>query len=333
MHDRLTDMLECPACHGELTWQISDHRQERIESAEAQCRNCGSSYPTREGIGVFLTPDLPRDDLWEQMDSWLTPYLREHPEIERQLMETPLETLGPADQSFRASVLDDRGQFDLAKVVRDQATPVYTAEHLAASASQMDFVLERLSAADGLIVDLASGAGHLVEEMARELARPLVATDFSPNILRRDRVRWEHFGLYDRISLLAFDARRTPFKDGAVETMTSYVGLANIREPGPLLEELRRVVDGALLAVSHFYDEESQANAEVIREAQLETALYRAAALAAFAAAGWEVEVANAFPALARPTPRSAILGAGIDGLPVTETMLEFCVLVANGAT
>ena len=71
--------------------------------------------------------DLPRHDLWEQMDSWLT-HLREHPEIERRLMDGPLETLGPADQRFRAGALDDRGQFDLAKEVRDQATPVYTAQ-------------------------------------------------------------------------------------------------------------------------------------------------------------------------------------------------------------
>ncbi len=129
---------------------------------------------------------------------------------------------------------------------------------------------------------------------------------------------------------MAFDARRTPFRDGAVETMTSCLGLPNIEEPGALLEELHRIVGGVFLAISHFYDEEDQAHAQMIREAQLETSLYRTAALQAFADAGWQVEVTNPCSALAKPTPRSALLDAGIDGFPVAQTILEFCVLIAR---
>jgi uncharacterized protein YbaR (Trm112 family) len=330
MHDYLIGMLECPACHGELDWNICEHRGTRVETADSRCRACDASYPVREGIGIFLTADLSRDDLWAQMDSWLPKYLREHPDIERLLMESPLAELDPADQRFRANVLEERGQFDEAKAAREAAVPIYTAEHLSASASQTDFIIERLSSGTGPVVDLASGAGALVEEMARRLTRPVVATDFSPSILRRDRVRLEHFGLYDRISLIAFDARRTPFKDRVVKTMTSNVGLSNIRDPGALLEELRRIVDGHFLSICHFFDEEDEANAEAIRELRLESS-YRSATMKAFTGAGWKVEAANAVSARAKPTPRSTLLGAGIDGLPVVDTVLEFCVLVAEG--
>jgi len=329
MHDYLIEMLECPACHGELAWTITERRGRRVETAEGKCRACDASYPTREGIGMFLTSDLSRDDLWEQMDSWLTRHLQEHPEIERRLMEPPLESLDPADQRFRANVLEDRGQFDQAKAIRESAVPVYTEEHLSASASQTDYVIERLSSSDGPVIDLASGAGGLVEEMARKLTRPLVATDFSPTILRRDRVRLTHFGLYDRVSLLAFDARQTPFKDGVVETMTSNVGLSNIREPGDVLKELRRIVEGQFLSICHFFDEEDEANAAMIRELQLES-LYRSATIKAFTDAGWKVEVENDVSARAKPTPHSTLLDAGIDGLPVTETIMEFCTLLAK---
>jgi hypothetical protein len=151
-------------------------------------------------------------------------------------------------------------------------------------------------------------------------------------VLRRDR-RWlESFGLYEPVSLLAFDARRTPFKDGVVKTMTTNLGLPNIEEPGPLLRELRRVVGGTFLAISHFYPEDDQANAATIRQAGLSAVLFRRAALEHFVAAGWQVEVANLCTGSACPTPASAVLeGAGIDGLPVAETMLEWCVLVAQG--
>jgi len=66
-----------------------------------------------------------------------------------------------------------------------------------------------------------------------------VATDYSPHVLRQDRRRLVSFGLYDKISLLAFDARRTPFKNGAVETLTTNVGLSNVENPRNLLKELR----------------------------------------------------------------------------------------------
>jgi hypothetical protein len=180
-------------------------------------------------------------------------------------------------------------------------------------------------------VDLASGRGVLVERLARELQRPIVATDFSPRVLRRDR-RWLEFrGLGDWVSLLTCDARRTPFQSGAIETLTTNLGLPNVREPGDVLRELRRITAGTFLAVSHFYPADDQANAAAIRQAGLAAFLFRDAALAQFAAAGWPVEMVNQYVGPACPTPTGVVLeGAGIDSLPVAATELEWCVLVAR---
>jgi len=332
MQTYLIDILQCPARHGELQWHITDRHDDRIEAADARCSACAATYPVREGIGVFLTPDLPRDDLWEQVDSRLAQYLHQHPEVERQLMEVPPETLSPADQMFRALILDERGEYAAAKIAAELARArVYTPEYLACSDGQVQQAIEYLSLSAGPIVDLASGLGHLVEEMARQLTQPVVATDFSPRVLRRDRRRLEFFGLYDRVSLLAFDARRTPFKDGTVKTLTTYQGLANIREPGKLLRELRRVVCGEFLALSIFYPEDDEANAEAITELGLADLLFRQTALEHFAEAGWEVEVIYSCTGKARPTPTGRVLeGAGIDALPVAETRLEWCTLLAK---
>ncbi len=332
MYDYLIEMLECPLCHGGLTWTIARRLESRVEEAEALCEGCGATYPIREGVALFLTPELPRKDLWEQVDSALTRYLREHPEVERQLMDVPLETLAPADQFFRALVLEERGLYAQAKAAEETATAgLYTPEYRACSESQFNYVVERLSVSDGPIVDLASGRGALVEKLATRRDRPLVVTDFSPRVLRRNRRCLEFFGLYDEVSLLAFDARRTPFKDGAVVTLTTYLGLPNIEEPADLLRELRRIVEGEFLAISHFFPEEDEVNAAAIREAGLSPLLFRRSALEHFGAAGWRVEAANVCTGKALLTPRSVLLdGAGIDGLPVAETVLEWCVLVAS---
>jgi uncharacterized protein YbaR (Trm112 family) len=332
MHTFLIEMLLCPACHSELSWEITQQSASRIESAEARCRGCSATYPVRKGIGLFLTPDLPRNDLWEQVDSQLIQYMHEHPESERQLLDLSLEELSPADQHIRGQILEAAGDFAQAKIAIDTANQgLYTAEYLACLHDQLNYVVEQLTSSEGPVVDLASGQGGLVEPMARRLDRPIVATDFSPNVLRRDR-RWlKSLNLYDTVSLLAFDARRTPFKDGTIGTMTTLLGLPNIEQPGALLKELRRVVCGKLIAICFFAPEDDAANIAPLREMGVDTMLVRSSTVESFRQAGWQVELSNLCRSRALPTPPSAVIeGFVIDGFPMSETTLEWCVLVAQ---
>jgi hypothetical protein len=113
--------------------------------------------------------------------------------------------------------------------------------------------------------------------------------------------------------------------------LTSYLGLSNIEEPGTLLRELRRIVSGTLIAVAQFFPENDEPNRGLIFQAGLQSMLYRRLALAAFAEVGFDVEVAAECTSDACPTPASVVLeGAGVDALPVAETSLEWCVLVAH---
>lgn len=332
MHDFLTEWLLCPKCHGELVWKIDERLGEHIESGLANCTNCGTEYQIREGIGLFLLPDLPRNDLWQNVDSAIVSYLGENPAIERRLMDVSLESLGPADQFFRAMVLDERGEFDLAaRAEVSSRAGSYTPEYLACSDSQVAYVLALASRHDGPVVDLASGRGHLIEPLAGMGERLVVATDFSPKVLRRNR-RWlEHAGLYERVSLLAFDARRTPFQDGSVEMMTTYVGLPNIESPSDLLVELRRIVGGIFAAVHHFYPPDDEANEQALKQLGLETLLLKRSAVEKFNQSGWQVKIANSCHGRALPTPIGVVIeGAGLDGLPVADTDLEWCVLLAE---
>ena len=332
MHTYLIEMLECPACHGQLDWIVAEQIEDRIEAAEAHCQACNAIYPVREGIGLFLRPEVQRNDLWEQVDSGLIQYLREHPEVERQLMDVPADSLAPADQFFRALVLEERGDYVEAQRLEELANKgLYTPQYINCRNSQLDYVVQWLSRTEGSIVDLASGRGYLVERLVRELKRPIVATDFSPRVLRRDRKWLKSFDLDERVSLLAFDARCTPFKDGAVATLTTNLGLPNIEEPGNLLRELRRIVNGTFLAISHFFPEEDEVNATAIHEAHLDALLYRRTALQHYADARWNVRVENARVGEASPTPPGVVLeSVRIDGLPVADTDLEWCVLAAS---
>jgi ubiquinone/menaquinone biosynthesis C-methylase UbiE len=208
---------------------------------------------------------------------------------------------------------------------------MYSEEYLACNESQMNYVIEHLSGANGPIVDLASGRGYLVEKLIQRLDQHVVITDFSLPVLRRDS-RWLEFnGWSERASLLAFDARRTPLKDGVIKNLTSNLGLPNVENPGEVLNELRRIVGGKFLAIMHFYPPEDRENADAIREIGLTSFTYRQTTLQGFDEAGWRVKLANRCAGRAAPTPTGVVLkGAAIDALPVAETTLEWCTLEAN---
>jgi uncharacterized protein YbaR (Trm112 family) len=332
MLEYVTGMLQCPDCAGELSWNIHKRREHRIWEATAECKQCGGKYPVREGIGVFLVgKDWRKEDLWAQLDSELLQYLQANPETEHLLMKSPVETLKPADQFFRARILEERGDFDAAKKILDKVDEgIYTQEYLDCYQRQMEYILDALGDSEGPLVDLASGRGGLVEQELKRHARPMIVSDLSPSVLQRDRKWLEHFELYDGVSLLAFDARHTPFKNRAIGTLTTNQGLANIRQPEGLLKELRRVVGGSFLATSLFYDPEDEANAGTINELHLDM-LFRENAVESFRRSGWKLSIENACIAHALPTPNAELLeGAGIDGLPVAATELEWATLVAR---
>ena len=332
MHSFVAEMLQCPACHGGLTWQVDSRENERVVHAEASCRSCSATYPVRDGIGIFLTPDLPRNDYWEASGSGLHNYLRDHPDIEQQLMGAPIESLNPTDQYFRASMLALAGRYAEAEDGQRIAfTGLYTQEQREVTRQQFEHLVGALAGYDGPIVDLACGTGQLAQTTLRRLPNPVLMTDFSPRVLRENRLRLMASGLYDKVSLLSFDARRTPFRDGVVRVMTTYAGLGNIEQPGALLRELRRAVSGHFLALSHFCPEDDPVNGDFLRQAGMEQMFFRRLALQNFTAAGWQVEMSHAVRARVVPTPPSDLIpDATVDGFPVAPSEFELCVLDAH---
>lgn len=334
MQKYLLTILECPKCHGKLEWDITDQSEDQIEAAEACCQDCSSTYPVRDGIAVFLATDLKRNDLWEQVDNRLDQMLKQYPEIEKRLMDVPLDTLGPVDQWFRGDVHQSRGDVEAAKSAHSVSYKgLHSAETIRCVENQMDYLINEISQFTGPIVDLASGSCGLVRRMLKALPNSIVVTDFSPTILVKNRKWLKEQGLYDRVSLLAIDARQTPFASDSISMLTTLVGLNNIQNPGNLLEELYRIVNGKLLAISNFYPEDDKENGALIEEGGLAETHYKEKLLNHFRNAEWAVEVKNSCHIETIPAPPGVVLeGARVDGLPVQSTYLEHCVLIGTNA-
>jgi uncharacterized protein YbaR (Trm112 family) len=283
--------LACPAC--------------RTPLAGTSCARCARTYPVVDGIPLLVEPGSAVRDLWEQTESGLSRVLRENPELERALLDPPAVELAPADAFLRALVLEERGGDD---EVESAFVRLHPAEVLECMTAQIDATCGRLAEERGLVVDLASGRGMLLERLRCVVPGTLVATDISPRVLRRARDRG--------IAAVACDVRRLPFGDGAVDCATTFLGLNNVEHPEGLVDELRRVAR-RLVAV-HVVYERGTANDEVLEELRLAPLAYRDSFLQALEDAGWDAALIASCSSTLPPAPVGVVLeGAVIDRLPV----------------
>ena len=328
MHKHYMDMLVCPLCHSELQWHIKEESEDRIIDAEVGCSSCKAQYEVRDEIAVFLTDQLSRNDLWEQGESGLEKYFKEEPQVYEKLMGTPEEDLNGADYWFKASYYEMKRDFATSsRMFKKAFERIYTQDYIDGWNSQMDFVIKNIRNNEP-IIDIASGKGYLIERFLKETENYIVATDFSPTILLRNKEYYKYKGLYNRLSLMAFDARKTPFKDNSISTMTSNMGIQNIEQPGEVISEMNRITKDTFMSVMFFVDKEDKVHMDLADKYGITAYATRDNAFETFKREGWNVNIVNSFMANVKPTPEGEILKGGrIDGFPIEETTFEFCVV------
>lgn len=328
MHKILENLLECPSCHGELKWVIQNENEKRIVNAEITCDSCQSKYHVKDEIAMFLTPDLVRNDLWQQVDHAVVTFFKEHENLLNQLGEKKPNDLNGADLWFLATYYEMQGHYDHAKELFDIAFPkVYSKEYLEIWHSHMDYIVNHIQD-DEFVVDIASGKGYLVEKILRNTDNLMVATDFSPTVLLRNKAYYQHLGLYDNLSLVAFDARRTPFKDGSVPLLTTNVGLSNIENAGNTISELDRISKNRFMFYLEFIDENDQDHMALLEKYGMSDLNRKSYCLNHFKGSSFSVDIAYSKTILKEPTPEGEILeGVGIDGIPIHTVEFECCVL------
>jgi demethylmenaquinone methyltransferase/2-methoxy-6-polyprenyl-1,4-benzoquinol methylase len=104
------------------------------------------------------------------------------------------------------------------------------------------------------VLDLAAGTGTSALSFTATGA-DCVACDFSLGMLRagQSRLVGHKQPGAGRLGLVAGDALRLPFRDGAFDAVTISFGLRNVADPGAALAEMRRVTrPGGRLVVCEF---------------------------------------------------------------------------------
>ncbi|SHK54744.1 Methyltransferase domain-containing protein [Hathewaya proteolytica DSM 3090] len=323
------DMLQCPKCHGQLQWNICEESESRIINAEVTCSQCGAKYEVKDEIGIFLTPDLQRNDYWEQGKGGLHEYLDSEPLKKEEFLSTDEDKLSPGDYWGKLFYIEEEKNYKKAhEMYRMALKKIYTTELMEAWDSQQTYVLKQLKGTTAPIVDIASGRAYFAELLLKNLPNEIMATDFSPTVLMRDKQYFQVNGMYDKLSLVAFDARRTPFKDNSVEYMTSNVGISNIENAGDVVKELHRICGKMFMPIMIFFKEQDTVHIDFMKKAGMESLATEKNALSYFSSQPWNCSVENSIDAHVKPTPTGVILDVlKIDGLPLEDTVDEYCVL------
>lgn len=97
MKDYLLDYLECPICHGNLSWKIIKSYGNEIDEAQATCESCANTYPVHKGIALFVDQKLTENDPWETIDRQLKMMFEQYPQIEHQLLHAQVNEMSPND--------------------------------------------------------------------------------------------------------------------------------------------------------------------------------------------------------------------------------------------
>jgi uncharacterized protein YbaR (Trm112 family) len=331
MHKQYMDMLVCPLCHNELKWNIKEENQERIINADIKCSSCQSEYEVRDEIAVFLTNNLSRNDLWEKGESELEKYLRENQDIYDKLMNTPEEELNGTDYWYKASCFEMKRDFiTSSRMFKSAFKKIYTRDYIEGWKSQIDFIVNKIED-DNPVIDIASGKGYLVEKLLEKTKNYVVATDFSPTILARNKEYYKFKGIYHRLSLISFDARKTPFRDISIMTLTINMGLQNIEQTGKVISEMNRITKRNFMSVMQFINEDDKVHMDLFNKFGIIDYGTRNKASETFERTDWDIKICNSYIADIEPTPRGEILEeASIDGFPIKNTKIEYCVMQAS---
>lgn len=265
------------------------------------------------GVLDFL---LSGEDQWALVGKG---FMNGQEELERRLFEPSEHELSPADRLIKAIALWYRGEFDdFQRLLRPSREALYTEEYNQAMTESLNRTVELIKKEQGLVLDLATGMGGLLEELLSSTEKEYLAVDISPSssfgLLQYLRYR----GWGERVVQIIAYAANLPLKDDSIDVIVSAIGFQNMQDSKKVFKEVRSV-SKKLIALCIFF-EDGDPNLAHVSDRGLHVSKEFVRGLEE---AGWNSRVENSVRVRAEPTPQSGILGIRPDMLPITSQQLN----------
>ncbi len=263
-------------------------------STALQCTNCGAIYSFVHGVYDCRTDEL----LADQTSFWM----------------------------ITDEILEEQQAFSAHKAQEDAWRADYQAkmnqETKDAERAQNDYAATLLQSMSGIVCDLATGQGRMLQKIFAANDRvKVVCTDIDPRILAWTRLEQK---LDDsRVSFVAVDGRNLSFRDDAFDYITSFHGFGNIPDSDVVAKELYRVLKkGGQLIILGSYIEVGSKSHDLAKQYHLDQGLVKENLIACLKGAGFvNIDSHIAASAVWAENP--------YDLIPVAGDTQHFCVIRA----
>src|SRR3989475_8420748 len=150
---------------------------------------------------------------------------------------------------------------------RDQFSKAGIAEQFAKSKvhSDMEFISKIICIAKldpgSIVLDVASGTGFVAVEFDHKTKGLVIGTDITREMLGWARKHAEKEAVNDHTTFLLAEGSRQPFPDQSFDNVVSRLALHHIRDPGPVVKEMARLVKqgGRIIIVDQISPEDEEA--------------------------------------------------------------------------
>jgi len=321
MHKALIPLLICPICHGKLKSRITRKDETHLIEGEFACKDCKRKYPIFDGIGVFLSGEETKEDLWKEQEDFATRFRKENPILFFLLTKTFLGNIKPEHHFIKGLLLEDE------KTLEQATRRIYTKDYLIGYEKTKEALREVEKDNPRIILEIACGRGGFFKPFIRSRQRKgvYVVTDFSPTVLRSNLKWLRKSGLDEEVTLMAFDAKAMPFRDNSIPAIVSNIGFPNIRNNGRAVNEVFRVlVSHGILITNFMFTTEQTKNYTKAKELGLDQFYTRKNVEEVFTKAGFRFSLEELYHGSVRPTP------GGIDYFPIVKDVYSFCVFRAT---
>lgn len=186
---------------------------------ELRCTGCGKKFSTREGVYILIDRKLSKIE-WR----W-----------DRRILS----------KKYRAEIMEGYIKL-LSEKVRE------------AQQEWWDASVPKINAVSGVVVDIATGLGIMLEKLLKGSIDFAIATDIDPNVLLSTKREFDQ-KLDKKAFYLATDVKHMALADEIADYVTSFAGTDNISDTEQVIREMYRILKpgGKVILMSSFADEQT----------------------------------------------------------------------------
>ena len=295
----------------------------KIIAGYAKCVECGETYPINNGIAVFLPNKWQNIKIWERSER-VAVQKKGTGEKKNILVGENIDK--PSEILKRIRIRNSQGEMrneDLYKRYMEVigmpdtlSKLCYLAQKCANEIDDMDYVL-----------DFASGKCLLAEVLNEISNCRTIVSDINPIIVMQAQQEFKRSDNYDKLSFMAFDMKKSPFRNKSIHTVTTLLGLQNIIPSKGIVDEIDRISD-VFFTISAYLTEKLPENMTVLNKFHIADVWIEHNFAKETDRLGWKCERICSFMDLAKGISREEIeTRFAVAKFPVKDEMVKYALM------